>query len=250
MLTVILLMAGNDGPFQEAGYAYPKNLVEIDGAPLARRVIEGLAALDGPGTRMVCVVSKTENRRHHTGRVIELVRPGSTIIETHAATGGAACSALLAVQHINRNEPLLIVNGDIVIDYPLDRVIADFAARDLDGGVIAFKDVHPRWSFVKLGPDDLAVELAEKRPISDLAATGFSWFARGGDFMDAAQSMLLKDGHVDGVFYISPVYNELILSGRRIGAHLVPRSAYSSLKTPQDTRAYGEHLAAARRRAA
>lgn len=250
MLTVILLMSGRDQPFQEAGYIYPKNLVEIDGAPLVQRVIEGVAPLDGPDTRLVCVIPKAENRRHHTGRVIQLIRPGAIITETNGATGGAACSALLAIAHIDRDAPLVIVNGDIVIDHPLDQALAEFTTRGLDGGVIAFHDVHPRWSFIKLGADDLAVEFAEKQPISDLATTGLSWFARGGDFLEAAVSMLNKDAHVDGQFFVSPVYNEMILSGRRVGCRVVPKSAYFSLKTPQDVRAYEEVLANRRRRCA
>lgn len=250
MLTVIVLMSGSDAPFQEAGYAYPKNLIEISGVPLVQRVIEGLSSIDGPDTRIVCVIPKAENRRHHTGRVIELLRPGTRIVEVNAATGGAACTALLAVEHIERDQPLLIVNGDIVIEHPLDGVLADFSARRLDGGVTVFRDVHPRWSFVKLDDEDLAVEFAEKRPISNLATTGFSWFARGGDFVDFTSSMLLKDGHVDGVFYVAPVFNELILSSRRVGAYPIPKSAYFSLKAPKDVRDYENFLVARRDRAA
>lgn len=250
MLTILVLMAGKSDAFREAGFQYPKNLVEIDGAPLAQRVLDGLSALDGPDTRIVCLVRRDENRRFHTNRVLQLLRPSTAVVEVNGDTGGAACTALLAIQHIAPDQPLLIVNGDIVIDYPLDAVLRDFAARNLDGGVTGFRDVHPRWSFVQLDESGHAVEFAEKRPISDLATTGFSWFARGEDFITAASAMLAKDAHVDGQYFIAPTYNELILTGRRVGCHPIPKGAYHSLKTPQDVRAYEEHLLARRRQSA
>ncbi len=247
MSTIIFLMAGNDAPFKEAGYTFPKNLVEIDGAPLVKRVLDGVASIRTDLVNVVCVVPKSENRRQHTGRMIQLIVPSAHIVETNSPTGGAACSALLAIQYIARNEPLIIANGDIVIHHPLADVLADFTARGLDAGVIAFRDVHPRWSFVKLGGDGLACELAEKRPISDMATTGFFWFSKGGDFVDAAEKMLLKDGHVDGVFFLAPVLNELILRNQKVGVHIVPKASYFSLKTPQDVRVYEDALVATRR---
>ncbi len=250
MLTILTLMAGKSDAFQEAGFQYPKNLVEIAGTPLAQHVLEGLSALDGPDTRVVCLVRRDENRRFHTGRILQLLRPSTVVVEVNGDTGGAACTALLAIQHIARDQPLLIVNGDIVIDYPLGAILDDFAARGLDGGVTAFRDVHPRWSFVRLDESGHAVEFAEKRPISNLATTGFSWFARGEDFITSASAMLAKDARVDGQFFIAPAYNELILLHGRVGCHPIPKGAYHSLKTPHDVHVHEEHLLARRRECA
>lgn len=250
MLNILLLMAGRSDAFKEAGYEFPKNLVEIDGAPLVQRVIEGLSCLRGPGTQLIYAVRRDENRRFHTNRVLHLLDPSGVVVEVVGDTGGAACTALLAIEHINNDQPLLIINGDIVLDYDLAAVLADFRHRELDGGVTAFRDVHPRWSFVKVNNEGLAIEFAEKRPISNLATTGFYYYARGRDFVRAASAMMLKDAHVDGNFYVCPAYNELILEHQRIGYYSVPKSAYFSLKTPHDVRSFEEHLVAQRRKVA
>ena len=54
----------------------------------------------------------------------------------------------------------------------------------MDGGVIVFDSVHPRWSFVRVDKAGFVIETAEKRPISRLATAGFYYFRRGADFVD------------------------------------------------------------------
>jgi dTDP-glucose pyrophosphorylase len=238
MINVLILMSGSSKSFKEAGYAFPKNLVELGGAPLVQRVLEHLAPLDAFGARYLCVLRHDENAKHHTGAVIHLVNPAAVLAELQADTSGAACSALLAVEHINNDAPLVIVNGDQILDTDLPAAIRDFQGRKLDGGILVFEDLHPRWSFVKCDEAGLVIETAEKRPISKLATAGFYYFAKGSDFVLAATEMIKKDAQVNGLFYICPAFNELVLRQRRIGVHKIPRKAYHSLATPTDVQAY------------
>ncbi|MBV9945683.1 MAG: NTP transferase domain-containing protein, partial [Myxococcales bacterium] len=207
-MNVLVLMAGSDQAFQDAGYLYPKNLVEIDGLPLVQRVIERLAplcrggsALGGgsprEGGRLVCCVNEAEDRQHHTGSVIQLVEPSATVVRVHAKTGGAACTALLAVEHVGGDEPLCVVNGDQIVEADLAQVTQDFRRRELDGGIVVFPAVHPRWSYVRTDAEGHVVEAAEKRPISNQATAGIYYFARGADFVAGASSMIRKDAHVN-----------------------------------------------------
>src|SRR5689334_20348839 len=148
-MNIVVLMAGGSESFQEAGFAYPKNLVEIHGQALVQRVIEGLAPLLYPGNRLVCLVRREENRQYHTGEVIRLLVPDAEVIEVPATTAGAACTALLAIETVNTDEPLLLVNGDQIVDENLRAIVHGFEKRRLDGGVVVFEAVHPRWSYVK-----------------------------------------------------------------------------------------------------
>jgi dTDP-glucose pyrophosphorylase len=242
MINVIVLMSGGSQAFAEAGHIYPKNLVEIGGAPLLRRVLDRLAPLKELGARILCLVRYEENRRHHTGAVVHLLDPEAVVVDVRGENAGAACSALLAVSHIDNEHPLVIVNGDQILDADLPAILKDFQSRGLDGGIIVFEDVHPRWSFVKTDTSGRVIETAEKRPISKLATAGFYYFARGSDFVLAASEMIKKDAQVDGHFFICPSYNELILRQGNVGIYVVPRSAYHSLATPGDVSAYEEYL--------
>jgi dTDP-glucose pyrophosphorylase len=238
-MKVLVLMSGSSQAFKEAGFGYPKNLAEIAGKPMVQHVMEALAPLKAEGATFICVLRREENLRHHTGKVLQLMDAASLLVETPEGTAGAACSALMAADHLAGEEPLVIVNGDQIIEgVDPAAIVRHFRAEGWDAGVVVFEDVHPRWSFVKCGPDGLVVEAAEKRPISKFATAGFYYFARSKDFTEAAMRMILKDAHVHGAFYICPTLNELILRRGRVGIHRIPRHHYWSLASPADVKAY------------
>jgi dTDP-glucose pyrophosphorylase len=249
-MRLLVLMAGDSGLFEVGGARYPKNLVEIDGEPLVQRVLDGLQPLIDAADRSIFMIREEEHRRHHTGDVIHLLLPEADVITVPALESGAACTALHAIGHIARNESLLVVNGDQVVEADLAEIVADFEQRGFDAGVVTFDAVHPRWSYVRTGPDGLVVEAAEKRPISRLATAGVYWFAHGGRFVDGVMAMIRKDASVDGVFYICPAFNEIILAGGRIGTHHIARERYHSLASMHGVDSYEQHMAQLRRTAA
>jgi dTDP-glucose pyrophosphorylase len=242
MMNVVVLFSGSSAAFKEAGYGFPKNLADVAGRPLVQTVLEHLGGLQALDAKFICLLRREENRTSHTGAVIQLAMPAATIVELAAETSGAACSALLAVKHIDNDSPLVIVNGDqLLLDVDLAAAVLELQKRKLDGGILVFEDLHPRWSFVKCDEQGLVIETAEKRPISKLATAGFYYFARGSDFVAGATSMIKKDAHVNGLFYICPVYNELILRQKKVGVQKVPKEAYRTLSTPADVNSYNSH---------
>lgn len=246
-MNILVLMSGSSQSFKEAGYTYPKNLIELAGHPTVQHVMESLKPLKDMGGRFVCVLSKDENRKHHTGKVLKLIDPDATLIEVNEKNSGAACSALLAMDYINNDESLIIANGDqILVGVDLKALVAGFRDRQLDAGVVVFEDIHPRWSFVKCDASGLVIETAEKRPISKFATAGFFYFSRGSDFVLAAMEMIKKDAQLCGLFYICPALNEMILRQGRIGIHRIARENYCSLATPTDAQAYASALTSAR----
>jgi dTDP-glucose pyrophosphorylase len=238
VINILILMSGSSQSFNDAGFAYPKNLVEISGQPLIQHVLDNLNPLKSIGGKNICIVRQDENAKHHVGAVIKLIDASAHIIEVQKETAGAACSALLAVGDINNDDPLIIINGDQIIVADLPAIIAGFQLRKLDGGIVVFEDIHPRWSFVKCDDSGWVIETAEKRPISHLATAGFYYFRHGRDYVQAAAAMLKKDAHVNGVFYVCPAYNEMILSRKNIGVHKIDRAQYHSLAAPSGVLEY------------
>jgi dTDP-glucose pyrophosphorylase len=242
-MNALVLMSGSSQSFIEAGYPYPKNLVEIAGKPMMQRVIDSLLPLTAINSRYVCVLRRDENRKFYTSKSLQLMYPDIKIVEIPSNTTGAACSALLAVDHIDNDQPLIICNGDQILQgVDLSGVVKDFQRQELDAGVVVFNDIHPRWSFVKCSKDGLVIEAAEKRPISKHATAGVYYYARGREFVRSAMEMIKKDAHVNGAFFICPALNEMILQQARIGIHPIDRNQYRSLATPADVVAYENFL--------
>ena len=241
-MNILVLLAGSSAAFREAGYPYPKSLIEIAGLPAIERVMAPFRQLQQRGDKFIFAIRRDENLKYHLGMVLRLLLPSAIVLDIPGETAGAACTALLAVENIDSDESLLIVNGDQIINHDVAALTDSFRERGLDGGVAVFKAIHPRWSYVKCDDAGLVVEAAEKRPISDLATAGFYWYASGRDFVQAAQRMIVKDAHVDNAFFICPVFNEMILIGKRIGVQVIPASEYESLMTPTHLQRYEEKL--------
>jgi NDP-sugar pyrophosphorylase family protein len=225
----VLILAGGQSDSNADDGNYPLCLAEINGAPLIQRLVHACKATQP--SRFVVAFRKSDIDSFHLDNVMEVLTPGATIVSGEKDTRGAACTALLAIGYIDNDHELLIVNGNELIDVDYQAVLASFRGRQLTAGTITFPSIHPRYSYVRLSDDDLVVEAAEKRPISGHATAGFYWFARGRDFVRAAEEMIHKDASVNGIFYICPALNELILEQARIGVYLIQPDQYHPLKT-------------------
>jgi hypothetical protein len=240
MLRVLVPMAGPPGAVGGKRFGGCKALAEIGQRPMIQHVYDNLSALGR--CRFVFVIRRDDAARFHLNEVLSLLDPGCAVVQAEGDTRGAACSALLAVEHIAADEPLVIANGDQILAADLGAVANGFRDRGLDGGIVVFDAIHPRWSYVRVDRQGLVVEAAEKRPISRLATAGLYYFRRGGDFVTAATEMIRKDDHVGSSFYVCPSYNQLVLRQARIGVHEFPRDAYFSLATPRGVARFERHL--------
>jgi dTDP-glucose pyrophosphorylase len=151
----------------------------------------------------------------------------------HNPTSGALCSVLLAMEYLQHDEELLVANADQYVDVSIDEFLTAARGGTWDGYLMTFPAAHPKWSYAKVEGDQV-VAVAEKRPISRNATVGLYYFRSSRDFLAAAERMLLKKATVGGEFYVAPLYNELILMGKRVGIYPITREQMHSLGTPED----------------
>ena len=227
-MNVLILGAGQSESNSDDGN-YPLCLAEIKGVPLIQRLVNACLRI---GTiHLIVAFRRSDIEKFHLHNVIEILAPTARVVSANNDTRGAACTALLATGYIDNADELLIINGNEFIEIDYSTIVTDFRRRMLDAGTVTFPSIHPRYSYVRLSDDDMVIEAAEKRPISRHATAGFYWFARGADFVRAAQTMIYKDASVNGNFYICPVLNELVLEQARIGRFLIDINQYCPLKT-------------------
>jgi len=227
MINILILAANDFHDDRDSGY--PLALTEVNGKTLLQHLTEQCDSI--PETHLTLAVSEQDCKRWHLDNVVRLLSPRANVVQVRRKTSGAACTALLAISDFNSEEPLLIVNGNEMIDVDFNEVITKFSEANFDAGVIVFPSVHPRYSYVRLSEEQLVVECAEKNPISNHATVGFYWFKRGKDFVESAQQTILKHAHVDGQYYICPTLNEMVLRQARIGAHHISSSQFHPLKS-------------------
>ena len=241
-MNLIIPIASTSKFFSLEEYGYPKPLIEIMGIPMIEHVIKNIT-LGNIFKKIIFIVKQDECDRFHLDNTLNLLSPMKPeIIKLRADTQGALCSVLLAVEHINQNEPLLISNADQIFDHGIANHLEKFTASDLDAGCITFNSVHPRWSYVKTNQDGLVIETAEKRPISKHAIAGVYWYKNGSEFVQNGMASIKHGSSIDGTYFIAPVFNEYVLSGKKVGHLQVPNEQYHTFYSPQKIEEYESTL--------
>lgn len=211
-LNVLIPMAGAGSRFSQAGYTFPKPLIEVRGKPMIQVVVENLNI----EANYIFLVQKSHYEMYNLKYLLNLIAPNCKIVQVDGLTEGAACTALLAKEFIDNDQPLVMANSDQFIEWDSNNVMYSFSADEIDGGILSFKATHPKWSYAKLDEDGFVSEVAEKKPISDNATVGVYYWKRGSDFVKYAEQMIAKDIRTNNEFYVAPVFNEAIGDGKKI----------------------------------
>lgn len=231
-LNVLIPMAGAGSRFAQAGYTFPKPLIEVHGKPMIQVVVENL----GFEANYIFVVQKEHRCKYNLDTTLNLIAPNCKIIEVDGITEGAACTALLASSLINNDNPLFFANSDQYVEWEAAEFMYCMQETQVDGGIVTFKSTHPKWSFAKVDEMGNVVEVAEKNPISDNATVGYYYWKRGSDFVKYANQMIDKDIRVNTEFYVCPVFNEAIADDKKIRIHEAIQMW--GLGTPEDLQYY------------
>lgn len=232
-MTVLIPMAGAGSRFAQAGYTFPKPLVDVRGKPMIQAVVDNLNI----EARHIFIVQQEHYDRYNFKHLLKLIAGGDCdIITVTGITEGAACTTLLAKKYINNNNPLLIANSDQIIQWDSNEFMYSMTADNIDGGIPIFEATHPKWSFAKLDEVGFVERVAEKDPISRNATVGIYYWKRGSDYVKYAEQMIAKDLRVNNEFYTCPVYNEAIADGKKI--KIFPVKTMWGLGTPEDLERY------------
>lgn len=235
-LNVLIPMAGAGSRFEQAGYTFPKPLIEVRNKPMIQVVVENLNIQ----ANYIYVVQKKHRQKYNLDTLLNLLTPGCRIVEVDQLTEGAACTALLAREFINSEAPLFFANSDQFVEWDSNEFMYKMNETNADGGIVTFEATHPKWSFAKINPDTgLVTEVAEKNPISNKATVGYYYWKHGCDFVKYAEQMIDKNIRVNNEFYVCPVFNQAIEEGKEIRTFNV--EGMWGLGTPEDLNYYLEN---------
>tara|TARA_E500000318_G_scaffold104400_1_gene110346 strand:- start:7180 stop:8544 length:1365 start_codon:yes stop_codon:yes gene_type:complete len=234
-LNVLIPMAGAGSRFEKAGYTFPKPLIDVKGKPMIQVVVENLNIK----ANYIFVVQKSHREKYNLDTLLNLISPNCKIVEVDGITEGAACTALLAKEFIDNDKPLFFANSDQYAEWDSNEFLYKMNETDADGGMVTFKATHPKWSFAKINESGLVTEVAEKKPISDIATVGFYYWKKGSDFIKYAEEMIDKNIRVNNEFYVCPVFNQAIEDSKEIRTFNIKK--LWGLGTPEDLKEYLEN---------
>ena len=232
-MKILIPLAGAGSRFFKEGYTDPKPLIDVAGKPMIQRVIENI---DMPDMEHIFIVQKPhiekypEIKKYLSGCVKK-----ATLVEIDGLTEGAACTTLLAENHLD-DSPLLIVNSDQWVDWSPSHFIN--YCKDLDGCIPFFLSDSPKHSYSRIDYNTgLITQVAEKQVISNYATVGIYYWKSGKEYVDCVKEMIRKNIRFNNEFYICPVYNILINSR---GGKVKPYPVFEmrGMGTPQELKKF------------
>ena len=227
-MNVLIPMAGAGSRFADAGYTFPKPLIEVGNKPMIQVVTDNLNI----EAHHIFIVQKKHYKKYNLETVLKLIKPNCSIVQVEGVTEGAACTTLLAKKLINNDNPLVIANSDQFVEWNANEVMYAFSTEGIDGGILTFQSTHPKWSYAKKNDSGFVSEVAEKKPISTNATVGIYYYKKGSDYVRCAEKMIEKDIRTNNEFYVCPVYNELIKEGGKVRIKNINKMW--GLGTPED----------------
>lgn len=231
-MNILIPMAGDGKRFTNANYTFPKPLIDVLGKPMVQVVVDNIDI----EANYIFIVKEEHYNKYNLKYLLNILAPNCKIITVKETTEGAACTALLAKEYINNDESLLIANSDQFIVWDSSDFMYNMIENRVDGGILTFKNVHPKWSYAKTDENGIVSEVAEKKPISDNATVGIYYWSRGKDYVKYAEEMIKEDIRVNNEFYICPVFNRAIKDGKKI--KIYPVEKMFGLGTPEDLNAF------------
>ena len=181
-LNIVIPMAGKGSRFAEAGYTFPKPLIDIKDKTMIEVVIDNLRP--SCEHRFIFIAQKEHCEKYDIYNILKRATNNKfELIQISGVTEGAACTVLLAAQYINNENELLIANSDQYINIKIDDFIKKARNKNADGLIMTFEASHPKWSYARTDKTGKVIEVAEKKIISSHATVGIYHVSQGRDFV-------------------------------------------------------------------
>jgi len=234
-------MAGTNTFDVSSDNNFPKILTDLNGKLLIERSSEPFTSLKY-NKRIIVAVPKNHIEDYKLDKVLPLLNESIEICAINNNTQGAVCSAMLAIEHLDMDEPLIISSFEQVLDVDLTSYIDVFLNKKVDAGVLTFESIHPKWSYVRTDENGVVSQAAEKLPISKHAIAGFYFFKNARIFIESAKNMIRNNVLCNGLFYTSHTLNEIILNKGSVLSIPIAKSQYFHIHDQHSLNEYEDKI--------
>jgi RpiB/LacA/LacB family sugar-phosphate isomerase len=208
--TLLVPIAGKGQRFIDEGYHMPKPLIMVDGEHIIDWSFKSI------NVNEYDIIFVVRDEHIHNFGIDSILRDkfgkDIKIVSTDKITSGTVASCLLAEKYIDHTLPLVIYTLDVYFEPKFSLETVD----DCDGLILTFKANNKSYSYAQLDESGLVKRTAEKEIISEHAAVGIYYFKHGSDFILHAHEMISKNLRTNNEFYVCPLYNLMISSGKKI----------------------------------
>lgn len=242
-MTVLIPMAGEGQRFAREGYTISKPLIEVSGKAMFFQAINDLPK----GNKYIFLCRKEHIDRYQIDKTIKSYFKNSRIIAVDTTTSGQLSTCMLAENHIEPDEPLLIAPCDNGLIWSMNKWIDATTDPRVDAMIWSFRnnvtvERNPKmYGWIRTDDKGNASEVSCKVPVSenpsnDHAVIGAFYFSKGKTFTECAKETFEKKRTINNEYYVDVAMNAIIESGKNVKVFEVDK--YLCWGTPNDLRTY------------
>jgi len=245
--SLIIPMAGMGKRFADEGYTLTKPLIPISGKAMAIQAITDL-----PKSKYQCLVLRADMiGLAGIRKSLEAAFPDAVIILAPGLTQGQACTALIGLDALNKMSahdltPITFgaCDNGVIFDLKVYQALIDnpdidvivWAAR---GHANAIRQPQ-MFSWIDAneegGIKTISVKAPLASPATDPIVMGTFTFKKMDDARSSINSLIARDGRVNGELYLDSCINDAIVQGLR--CHLFEVDSFISWGTPNDLKTF------------
>ena len=216
-MNIIITMAGLGSRFRKAGYNCPKYMIEAKGKTLFDWSMDSLIDYNKNVNRYVFVVRAEDD--------------ASEFIKTHCASYGIHDVKIVELDHMTDGQATTCMLA----------IEMKYANISGDGHIPCFHADGDHWSFVKLDSNGKAVEVREKKRISDNCTLGAYYFSSAKLYKELYEEYYSDNSHLEkNEKYIAPLYNFMIQKEMNVTISIVDARKVHVLGTPEELKTFLE----------
>lgn len=247
-MNILIPMAGAGSRFAKEGYKDHKPVILVTDRRSGKKIPMVVAAtLDLPGASAanIIYVDRDFHKKDGVEEQIKEFFPCADFITISELTEGQASTCLLAQDHINNDQELLIAGCDNGIVFDEQKFLA--AKKSADVLIFTFRGneavlENPKaYGWVSADASGNVSDVSVKVPLSDTpikdhAIVSAFWFRQGCDFVANAKEMIAQNDRINNEFYADLVMKYCVKNGLKVKVFEVDK--YLCWGTPQEYENY------------
>jgi len=222
-IQLIIPMSGIGKRFVDAGYEETKSLIDVDGYPIIKHVVDLF-----PGVKdVIFICNDIHLKQTNMRKVLNDISPNCRIFEVANNTKGPINAIHQIFDFIDDNKQTIVSYCDYGTYWNFENFISYVNEKNFDGAIPCYTGFHPHM----LGSDNYAfckennmelIQIKEKEPFTDnkmneYASNGTYYFKSGNLLKEYSQKLIDLDININGEYYVSLLYNLLVNDGLKVG---------------------------------
>ena len=209
-MKILIPVAGIGSKLRPHTHTQPKALVPVAGKPILSHIIDSL--IEGGLNDFIFIIGYLGDKVE--AFVKEYYPDINSTFIVQSPREGTGEAVWLARDHINPDEPLLIVLGDTIIEFDLKQVInGEYSSL----GIKRVDD--PRnFGVAEVDEEGFILKLAEKPriPVSNMALVGVYFIKRSGEILETLDEIIKRNQKINDEYNLTDAIMTMIEKGTKV----------------------------------